>query len=1130
MHPLKEGEMEAEGRTRAIPCDVLIITAADGEDKALQAVDEGAVGAWEEVPKPEGYPFTVRRRKFAAKGRRVLSIMHSHAYGMGGERTANVAGQLQSHFKPRCLAMCGICGGRPGWTNLGDVVIADKVYRYDSGEQVNTTPGGKPIYKRDITTYNLAAAWLEPANTFPHPTDNRRKVHVGPMGTGNDLQRDVDIWDRLSDHERLIRALDMEASAVGHSAYLDDIKYIVVKGVMDHAEPGRRQNYRARAARAAAETLIRFLRENPLDGWGSYAGRHLITESRIQRNHQNPGTLLRAENEVVPFDPLGREREVDALKEWCEDGMPISARLFTGPGGAGKTRLLFDWCKRMRDKDWEAGLLPLKVDEAFFESLGDAREDALLAVDYAESRSDLAEIVKKIVDARHPERKVRIALLAREEGDWFTKLVQEDARIESLFPSGAAMRLREVPMDGTERARIFLRAFRAFKEELKGKLEKDVPESVPELSDERFGRMLYLHMAALASVLGLPADAETLVETILNHERHCWAHAFETAAGKTLHDRGDFMERASRSVAAFTLWGGCERPEEAEEINRRAEGPAVAGFTEFLSGLYPHFDSEGRQDKFVHVLEPDLLGEALVAEVLSSIKTRKDFLARPFVGAPENAVRNAFVVLGRIAFQRDKANDWMAGLLNADVCGRAMPALEAAMALGQESANSKLGFILAESLMDKGTSELAQIIDANIPRPNVSLREVNLWAVERQLRDIPAEGEDQTVMARRARLLSNLGYCLAAVGHYEKALKATRDSVELFRELVDRKRDIFLPNLAMGLNNLGGHLSNLGRHEEALEATQEAVKSYRELAARNRDAFLPGLAMSLDGLGDDLSALGRDEEALKATGEGAGIYRSLAKQNGDDFEPPLAMSLVHLGNRLSESGYRKEALAATREAMDLYQKLVSRNCDSFLPGKATSLDNLGGNLSALGNHEEALKATREAEEIWRNLVERNREAFLPNLAASLSNLGFRLSDLGRHEEALQATQEAVKSYRELAARNRDAFLPDLAMSLNNLGVDLLDTDRETEALPVLREAAEIWAILVRRRTFSEKLMRSLRNLERCLKSLKLSLESDPAYQEGMKALRENWEDGGGIAEGGVGDRGRRTAGTADKRR
>ncbi len=105
---------------------------------------------------------------------------------------------------------------------------------------------------------------------------------------------------------------------------------------------------------------------------------------------------------------------------------------------------------------------------------------------------------------------------------------------------------------------------------------------------------------------------------------------------------------------------------------------------------------------------------------------------------------------------------------------------------------------------------------------------------------------------------------------------ASREGLEIYRELAAQNRDTFLPDLASSLGNLGNRLSELGRREEALEATREGLEIYRELAAQNRDAFLPALASSLGNLGNMLSDLGRRILTLRVDHEIEALHRRLS--------------------------------------------------------------------------------------------------------------------------------------------------------------------------------------------------------------------------------------------------------------
>jgi nucleoside phosphorylase len=268
---------------------------------------------------------------------------------MGGIATANAAAPLVHEYRPRCLAMCGVCAGQRGKTALGDVIIADRLWTYDTGSTVlerdDATGQDVARFKADPFQYQLSAVWRQRAESFrpdkgaqwltqrprshedqanwllarlaagESPTGDERelycrdypeivrslwkdhlledgevrlsqagrkhvdtlraqypdglpepapfKVHVGPIGTGTALVRDDAIFDKLSERMRKILGLEMEAAAIGAIAALHDVgRMIVMKGVMDFADRKKSDNFKAFAARASAECLVAFLRDN----------------------------------------------------------------------------------------------------------------------------------------------------------------------------------------------------------------------------------------------------------------------------------------------------------------------------------------------------------------------------------------------------------------------------------------------------------------------------------------------------------------------------------------------------------------------------------------------------------------------------------------------------------------------------------------------------------------------------------------------------------------------------------------------------------------------------------------------------------------------------------------------------
>lgn len=127
--------------------DVIVVTALYEEMEAFKQVLDLD---WRKLSDPRGLPYF----SGAWDGRRVVL---GFASGMGGTSTVQRINELlTAHPAPR-LAMCGICAGNPDDVELGDVVVADRVYPYDAGK--HTSDGFLP----DIRTYSPNRAWLQHA-------------------------------------------------------------------------------------------------------------------------------------------------------------------------------------------------------------------------------------------------------------------------------------------------------------------------------------------------------------------------------------------------------------------------------------------------------------------------------------------------------------------------------------------------------------------------------------------------------------------------------------------------------------------------------------------------------------------------------------------------------------------------------------------------------------------------------------------------------------------------------------------------------------------------------------------------------------------------------------------------------
>ena len=89
-------------------------------------------------------------------------------------------------------------------------------------------------------------------------------IKVGPIASGNVVVKDGVTWELLKKlGVRSVVGLEMEAATIGAVARSSGVpEWLVIKGVMDHADPRKEDRYKPFAARASAEALRMFLDRN----------------------------------------------------------------------------------------------------------------------------------------------------------------------------------------------------------------------------------------------------------------------------------------------------------------------------------------------------------------------------------------------------------------------------------------------------------------------------------------------------------------------------------------------------------------------------------------------------------------------------------------------------------------------------------------------------------------------------------------------------------------------------------------------------------------------------------------------------------------------------------------------------
>ncbi|HEY0076942.1 MAG TPA: NB-ARC domain-containing protein, partial [Abditibacteriaceae bacterium] len=168
MNSIGEAHSNIEG------IDVLILTAVQDERNVVKEIESD----WVPRNDSSGYEYHVRQDSGG------LRWALARAFDMGPELASNIATRLVTTLKPRCIAMVGVCAGWREKVQLGDVIVAERLFRYDAGKLRAFRRGEvreEEVF-HDIRTYNLNPLWRQKTEDFPSLWADSIRFHPRPFG------------------------------------------------------------------------------------------------------------------------------------------------------------------------------------------------------------------------------------------------------------------------------------------------------------------------------------------------------------------------------------------------------------------------------------------------------------------------------------------------------------------------------------------------------------------------------------------------------------------------------------------------------------------------------------------------------------------------------------------------------------------------------------------------------------------------------------------------------------------------------------------------------------------------------------------------------------------------------------
>ena len=176
--------------------------------------------------------------------------------GIGKVNAASCAQILIDKFEVDCIINTGVAGGLHPDVKVGDLVISTNVTHHDVAK--NQMKNLFPFQE----TFTANEELRELARKACHASDLDINVHEGRIVSGECFVEDAKLKKKLLD-EYAPHCTEMEGSAIGHVAFMNDIPFLVIRCISDSADDEATisyENFAEIAANHSSEVIMQMIK------------------------------------------------------------------------------------------------------------------------------------------------------------------------------------------------------------------------------------------------------------------------------------------------------------------------------------------------------------------------------------------------------------------------------------------------------------------------------------------------------------------------------------------------------------------------------------------------------------------------------------------------------------------------------------------------------------------------------------------------------------------------------------------------------------------------------------------------------------------------------------------------------
>jgi len=785
----------------------------------------------------------------------------------------------------------------------------------------------------------------------------------------------------------------------------------------------------------------------------------------------NVASLLDWKYHLTSF--IGRKRELKQLREWITSGKDKSIQLIYGEGGAGKTRLAFQFAALISGREWLAGETHKAIEGDWY--IGET--GMLLVIDHPEERRDSVEkLLRSLERSNLDGKKVYILVVSRNRG-FLDVLIKSapglhtntpiylsglnDAEEEWSLMESAWYRLNKLEILSSQEESKIEDIFLPIKKiELITWLKRQnlidmglnsTPLMIIALS-------LYLFKKKNRNEIQLSQlRFPKIIRSLSEYEEDRITQEIEKAK-KAKYISSDVMSEGVLLIKAMaTITDGMD-----DKIVRNLIEDLKRYDIDYLPPEAKYLKSKNLslwENAQLPALTPDILAADFLFYCLKNYAQNQEaewifsvMGLNKTSRQTDKQISNNFTRLDRLIFDSKAklTQSWPINALCSAIQKERHHSEWISHHLAKDNGFSPLLPLIVQSLRASLTYPQPPVMEAyclmNLSQRCGNKKNENEEAIELGRRAIAiykllSKQDYNLIGGELAKTRSNLSNRLVKIGNIDEALLESKQAINIFKDLVNSGNMSHLPDAGRVLIAHSALLFKAGKLDQALLASREAVNIFQSIG-NNYSGFETDLAKTLINhsiylvkTGDFADGIHKELLAIK-------IIETLSRDNYNSHVPCLAQCLHNLSIHLMEAS-DADINKVIHQAAKIYQDIATNNCIASSPVLTQCLGCLLGQLGNVRLNS-ALCAVQYATSIYKDLIQLEYNKYAPNLGQCLSTLASLLSKTDNQAAAVNTYQQLIDLYRILSKENGPVYALKLARRLTDLSILIFSLDQSDD--------------------------------------------------------------------------------------